>query len=98
VDKNYLLGTFPYRLQSLEGLADHLAEMALHRLPDDHFATLPQRVADLSIDALRDCAAGLLRSDDLAIVAVGPAAELTPQLEPLGPVEVIPEEPSGSPS
>jgi zinc protease len=90
--RNYLLGTFPYRLQGLDELADHLAELALHDLPTDHFATLPRRIAELPIAALRDCAARLLRSDDAVLVAVGPAAELRGQLEPLGPVEVVPAE------
>jgi predicted Zn-dependent peptidase len=90
--RNYLLGTFPYRLQAVDDLGDHLAELALHALPADHFATLPRRVAELPLAALATCAESLLRSDDLAIVAVGPAAELRPLLEHLGTLEVVPSE------
>ena len=35
--KSYLTGTFPYRLQSLDGLADHLATVAIYDRPDDYF-------------------------------------------------------------
>jgi zinc protease len=90
--RNYLLGTFPYRLQAVDDLGDHLAELALHALPADHFATLPRRVAELPLAALATCAESLLRSDDLAIVAVGPAADLRPLLEHLGTLEVVPSE------
>jgi zinc protease len=82
--RNYLLGTFPYRIQTLDGLADHLAQIALHDLPDDYYQTLPAAILDLSAGAIAESAARLLRSDDLVIVAAGPADSLRGQLEPFG--------------
>jgi len=85
--RNYLLGTFPYRVQTLEGVADHLAEIALHGLPADYYSTLPEAVEQLPAEAVAACAASLLVGSDLAIVAAGPADVLRPQLEALGNVE-----------
>ncbi|MDH3403070.1 MAG: insulinase family protein [Acidobacteriota bacterium] len=86
--KSYLTGTFPYRLQSLDGLADHLATVAIYDRPDDYFDSLPGRIASLTAEDVARSAADLLRTDDLAIVAVGPAARLARQLEPFGALEV----------
>ncbi|MCZ6508296.1 MAG: pitrilysin family protein [Acidobacteria bacterium] len=89
--KNYLLGTLPYRIQTLEGRVDHLAEIALYSLADDFFRTLPAAVEAVSTEELESCAGNLLRTDDLAIAAVGPAAVVQPQLEAFGELEVIVE-------
>jgi zinc protease len=96
--KNYLLGTFPYRIQTLEGQADHLAEIALHELALDSLETLPEEVRSASAELVGRCARDLLRSDDLAIVAVGPAGLLRPQLEPFGEVELTAENDSSEAS
>jgi len=86
--RNYLLGAFPYRLQSLDDQADHLANIVLFGLEDDHYRTLPGRLSQLSTEAVEDCAGRLLQTDDLAIVAVGPAEILGSQLESFGPIEL----------
>lgn len=90
--KNYLLGTFPYRLQTVEGMLNHLAEIAIYNLDDDTFDRFPAAVEAVTEEALYACAQNLLRSDDLTIVAVGPADSLLPQLEALGEVEVHSED------
>lgn len=89
--KNYLLGTFPYRLQTLDRLADHLAELALYERSDDYFDRLPEMIEQVSPTDVQRCAETLLRTDDLVVVAVGPADALTALLEPLGPLDVQPE-------
>ncbi len=86
--KNYLLGTLPYRLQTLDRLAEHLAELVLYERPDDYFERLPGMVEEVSPSAIRRCSESLLRTDDLAIVAVGPAKDLSVLLEPFGLLEV----------
>ena len=96
--RNYLLGTFPYRIQTLEGQADHLVEIALYGLPPNSLETLSEEVRAVSAELAGECARGLLRSDDLAVVAVGPEELLRPQLEPFGEVELVAESSPPGPS
>jgi zinc protease len=89
--KNYLLGTLPFRLQTLDRLANRLAGLALYDRPDDYFERLPERIEEVSPADVQRSAETLMRTDDLAIVAVGPAADLAALLEPFGPLDVQPE-------
>ncbi|MGH9464551.1 MAG: M16 family metallopeptidase, partial [Thermoanaerobaculia bacterium] len=85
---SYLIGTFPYTVQTLDGLAGRLEELALHALPDDYFRRLPAEVAAVDPAAIQRVAATHLHPDRLAVVAVGPARELVPQLANLGELTV----------
>jgi zinc protease len=82
--RSYMLGVFPYTVQSIGDLARRLADLALYQLPDDHFDRYLRGVASLTRADLQEAARRHLHPDRLAIVAVGPAALLRPQLEPLG--------------
>lgn len=82
--KSYILGVFPYTLQSLEGLSDRLREIAVHDLPIDHWDRYPQDVRAVDGREILRVAREHLHPDRLTIVAVGPEAVLRPQLEPLG--------------
>ncbi len=97
--RNYLLGTFPYKLQTLEGVAGHLEEIALHELPHDTWQSFPERLQACCVTSVRNAARHLLEAAPRAIVAVGPANALTPQLERFGQLEIVPafrpEEPAG---
>ncbi len=91
--KNYLLGTFPYELQTLDGVVEHLEELVLYDLPRDTFHRLPEQVARITPEAVHAVARRLLETRDIAIVAVGPAAELEPFLAPHGPTETVSSRP-----
>lgn len=86
---SYLEGVFPYTLQTVESVAQRLSQLAVYGLPDDYFDTYPQRLAAVTAETLQEVAIRHLRPAACAIVAVGPAAVLRPQLESLGPVEVV---------
>ena len=86
--KSYLIGTFPYTLQTVSGVADRLETIAIHGLPADYYEVFPQAVAAIDRAAILAAARRHLRPAELAIVAVGPAAELEPQLRDLGEVRV----------
>jgi zinc protease len=93
--KSYLVGTFPYSLQTLEGLAGRLEELTLHPgLPRDIFRTWPSEVAAVGAEEVLRVASELLHPQDATVVAVGPAAAIVRQLESLGSVEVVPPEAS----
>ena len=88
--RDYLLGVFPYTLQTVGGLGRRLETLAVHSLPDDYWAGYLERIESAVPEDLLACARRHLRPDTAALVAVGPAAELAPQLEPHGPLRVVP--------
>lgn len=83
--RDYLIGVFPYGLQTLSGLASRIEEIQIHDLPDDYYDTMASRL-DLSAEDLHAAAKRHLRPDRSVIVAVGPRALLEPQLAALGRV------------
>jgi zinc protease len=86
---DYLIGVLPYTMQSGSDLVGYLETLVVFSLPDDYFSELPRLYRSLTTARLQEAAARHLRADELAIVAVGPAAELEPQLAPFGEVEVV---------
>ena len=71
------------------GISHRLETLAVHGLPDDYFADYLARIEAITADELLACARAHLRPAEAAAVAVGPASELRPQLEPHGEVRVI---------
>ena len=94
--RDYLLGVFPYALQTVGGISRRLETLAVHGLPDDYFAGYLARIEAITTDQLLQCAREHLRPDEAAAVAVGPAIELQPQLEPYGEVRVVAAKAAGN--
>ena len=86
--RSYMLGVFPYTVQSMGDLARRLADLAVYGLPDDHYDRYLRAIASLSRADVQEAARRHLDPDRLAIVAVGPADALRGQLEELGEVVV----------
>jgi zinc protease len=86
--RSYMLGVFPYTVQSMGDLARRLADIAVYGLPDDYFDRYLRAIASLSRADVQEAARRHLDPDRLAIVAVGPADPLRGQLEGLGEVAV----------
>ncbi|MCB1008104.1 MAG: insulinase family protein [Acidobacteria bacterium] len=87
--RSYLLGVFPYTLQTAKGLLGRLEDLAVYGLPNDHYERTLDELASSRADELLEVTRRHIRPEALVVVAVGPAAELEPQLSPLGPVEVL---------
>lgn len=89
--KSYILGVFPYTLQTVDGVLYHLENLAVYGLPDDHYAPerYVERLEAVTRDEILRVAREHLHPDQAAVVAVGPAAELAPQFEGLGELEVV---------
>jgi predicted Zn-dependent peptidase len=87
---SYLLGVFPYTVQTLDGVASRLTDLAVFGLPDDYWQALPGRVRGLSRGDIQRVAAEHLDPQRALVVAVGPADEIAPAFEDLGEVEVVP--------
>ncbi len=85
---SYLLGVFPYTVQTLRGVARRLEDLAVYGLPDDYYDTFAAELSAVGRDEVLRAARSHLHPDRLAVIAVGPAEELLPQLERFGPVPV----------
>lgn len=81
--QSYIIGTFPYTLQTVSGVLSRLENLALFGLPDDYYDTLPDRVRAVTREELTRVAREHLHPQDLAVVAVGPKDELEPAMEAL---------------
>ncbi len=86
--RNYLLGVFPYTLQTLQGLLGRLEDIAIHDLPLDYYDTLPAKIRAVTASDIQQVAQNHLRPDRLIIVAVGPSDQLRSQFDGLGPLTV----------
>ncbi|HXT49429.1 MAG TPA: hypothetical protein VN811_00225, partial [Thermoanaerobaculia bacterium] len=84
----YLEGVFPYTLQTVESVAQRLSQLAVFGLADDYFDRYFVELREVTPEGVREVAARHLRPDTSAVVAVGPAAVLVPQLERFGPVSI----------
>jgi zinc protease len=85
----YLLGTFPYSLQTLRGVAARLAELVVLDLPDDTYDRLPEELRAIAPEDVLRVAREHLDPERVVVAAAGPAAELGPALSPFGPVAVV---------
>ena len=86
--QDYLVGVFPYTLQTIDDLARRLEVIAVFDLPLDYYDRYPAVLYELDRDVLLETARRHLRPDRAVIVAVGPGEALVPQLEGFGPVTV----------
>ena len=91
---SYMIGVYPYTLQTIGDVAKRLELLAVYGFPDDHYASYTARLAAVTRERLLEVARRHLHPDRIGIVAVGPAETLVPQLEGLGPVTVQRREPA----
>jgi zinc protease len=82
-------GRFVLGLETSAAIAGSLVELDVYGLPRDSLDTYRTRLNDVTLEEVREAARRLLHPDRMAIVAVGPAEVLRPQLERFGPVEVV---------
>jgi predicted Zn-dependent peptidase len=85
---SYVTGVFPYTFQTASDLAKRLETLAVYGLPDDYFERYLERLPTITREEILAVARRHIHPDHIAVVAVGPAEVLVPQLEPLGTVTV----------
>jgi predicted Zn-dependent peptidase len=83
------VGEFSLGLETSEAVLASLVELDVYGLPEDGLDTYRGRVRGVSEQEIAALSQRLLHPDRTVIVLVGPAQQLTPQLEGLGPVEVV---------
>lgn len=87
--KTQAAGGFATSLETSALIASQLVNLDVFELPEDSLETYRARVRAVREDETAALAAELLHPERAAIVAVGPAAQLRPLLEGLGPIEVV---------
>lgn len=87
--KSYSAGSFGRSLETSRAVLSSLVDLEVHDLPEDGLDTFRQRVADTTLEAVQRAAEQRLHPERAAIVVLGPAERIVPQLEGLGDVEVV---------
>ncbi len=83
------VGRFGLGLESREAVLAALVNLELYDLPRDSLDTYRTRVRAVDGEAAADVARRYIHPDRVAIVVLGPADQLVPQLEPFGEVTVV---------
>jgi len=83
------IGGFAMGLETSAAVMHTLVDLDVHGLPEDSLDTFRGRVRAITPKDVRRAARAHLHPERAAIVLVGPASELVPQVEDLGPVEVV---------
>ena len=85
---SYNVGRFGLSLETSRAVLGSLVDLESHGLPRDSLDTYRGRVRAMALADVKQAALDRLHPERAAIVVLGPAADLVPQLESLGPVEV----------
>lgn len=87
--KTLLAGRFGLGLETSSAVVAALVELDVQGLPEDSLDTYRGRIRALGDDEVAAAARDFVRPEEAAIVVVGPAEALRPQLEAFGPVRVV---------
>jgi zinc protease len=81
----------PLQLQTTAQLATRIDDLVVYDLPLDWFKHYRRRIAEVTADDVARVARDYLRPERFAIVVVGAAEQILPDLEKLGvgPVRVL---------
>jgi len=83
------VGQFALGIETSDAVLDSLVNLNIYGLPEDSLDTFRSRIRAVTASDVARVATSLLHPDRAAIVLVGPAEALMPQLEGLGPIEVV---------
>lgn len=78
--KNFLTGVFPLRAETQEGMTGLILNQQLYGLPTDYLQTYRDHVEAVTADEVQRVAREYVRPDATAIVIVGDAGEILPQV------------------
>lgn len=84
----YNVGRFGLSLETSDAVLTSLVDLEIHGLSEDSLDTYRARVREVSIEDIADAAKLRLHPDRAAIIILGPAEVLVPELEDLGEIEV----------
>ena len=90
-----IMRSMPSQFETHHQIVSQLLRLVIFDLPDDHFATFPDRLTELSLEDVRQAASDLLDIDHLNIVIAGDAVVVEPGLRDLG-IPIVPIDYEGS--
>jgi len=79
--KSFLTGVFPIRAETQEGLTNLIVNQHLYGLHENYLQTYRANVDAVTVNDVRRVAEKYVRPDEMAIVIVGDASEVMPQVE-----------------
>ena len=79
--KSYLMGVFPIRIETQDGLIDQLTSVKMFELPDDYLHTYRDQVNAVTAEDVQRVAQQHVTPDRAAIVIVGDAKEIEDQIK-----------------
>ncbi len=85
---SYNVGRFGLSLETSQSVLSSLVDLEVHGLPDDSLDTYRGRLRAVDLATVHAVTRKRLDPERAAIVVLGPADEIVPQLESLGEVEV----------
>jgi len=86
---SYNVGRFGLSLETSESVLGSLVDLEVHGLPEDSLDTYRSRLRAVTLEDVRAASRDFLHPDRAALIVLGPAQDLVPQLEDLGSVEVV---------
>jgi len=87
--KNRINGGWALEMQTIGQQTSRRVDIVLNGYPLDYYDTYPQKIDAVSATQIKDLVGKYVDPERMTIVVVGPAKIVKPQLDPLGPVEVI---------
>ncbi len=79
--KNFLMGVFPIRAETQEGLTNLIVAQKLYDLPEDYLQTYRDKIDAITIEDVQRVAQKYIHPDKIALVIVGDAEEMLPQIK-----------------
>lgn len=79
--KNFLTGVFPIRAETQEGLTNLIVSQQLYSLPADYLQTYREKVSAVEMEDVERAAQKYVTPEKIAIVIVGDAEEVLPQVK-----------------
>lgn len=86
--RSYLLGVFPYTVQSCGDIQQRIADIALHQLAEDEHDRAQAAIAAVTGREVEEAASTYFSPEKCLVVAVGPASELETSLRSFGETRV----------
>lgn len=77
--QNFLMGVFPIRAETQEGLTNLIVAQKLYNLPDDYLQTYRENINAVTIEDVQRVANKYIHPDKIALVIVGDAEEILKQ-------------------
>lgn len=80
--KSYLSGVFPIRIETQDGLIDQTVNIKMFNLPNDYLHTYRDQVNAVTVEQIQSVAQKYITPNEAAVVIVGDAAAVVPQIKP----------------